>query len=134
MIRIMANEAQRNHGQLLQSWLDGGLDAFVAVAFLKHSGLRSIESRLEAFLQRGGTLRLLVGTDFFLTEAQALRDLDRLAKIYPKLEWRLVEQSNTSTFHPKYYRFQDAANAWLMIGSANLTGGGLESNIEVSVV
>jgi hypothetical protein len=57
MIRIISNEAQRNHRQLLQSWLDGSLDAFVAVAFLKHSGLRSIITHLEAFLQRGGTLR-----------------------------------------------------------------------------
>lgn len=134
MIRIISNEAQRNHRQLLQSWLDGSLDAFVAVAFLKHSGLRLIEAHLEAFLRRGGTLRLIVGTDFFLTEAQALRDLDRLAKMYTKLEWRLVEQSNSSTFHPKYYRFQDGASVWLMTGSTNLTGGGLESNIEVSVV
>ena len=134
MIRIISNEAHRNHRQLLQSWLDGSLDAFVAVAFLKHSGLRSIKTHLEAFLQRGGTIRLMVGTDFFLTEAQALNDLDRLAKNYPKLEWRLVEQSNSSTFHPKYYRFQDTANVWLMTGSANLTGGGLESNIEVSAI
>jgi HKD family nuclease len=134
MIRIISNEAQRNHRQLLQSWLDGSHDGFVAVAFLKHSGLRSIKAHLEAFLQRGGTLRLMVGTDFFLTEAQALRELERLAKLYPKLEWRLVEQSSNSTFHPKYCRFQDAANVWLMTGSANLTGGGLESNIEVSVI
>lgn len=47
---------------------------------------------------------------------------------------RVVEQSNTSTFHPKYYRFQDAATVWMMTGSANLTAAGLESNIEVSVI
>jgi HKD family nuclease len=134
MIRIISNDSQRNHRQLLQSWLDGSLDAFVAVAFLKDSGLRSIKSNLEGFLQRGGRLRLIVGTDFFLTEAAALRDLERLATRFRNLEWRMTEASNTSTFHPKYYRFQDATNVWLMTGSANLTGGGLQSNIEISAI
>jgi HKD family nuclease len=134
MLRLISNHERSKHLQHLQGWLSDCTDGFIAVAFFKHTGFRSIEAALNGFLQRGGTLRLLVGTDFYLTEPSVLRALAQLAQQFPKLNWRMVEASSTATFHPKYYRFCDPKYVRLISGSANLTAGGLEKNIEVSIM
>ncbi len=134
MLRILQNAENRNHGQVLENWLAGSSDAFIAVAFLKSAGWRMIAGGVQAFLERGGRLRLVVGTDFYMTEPEPLRELLRLRAKYPALEWRLVASSGSSTFHPKYYRFQAGKWIWLLTGSANLTAGGLSRNIETSVM
>lgn len=38
------------------------------------------------------------------------------------------------TFHPKAYCFDDGSSGTLVVGSSNLTVGGLDSNLEVSLV
>src|SRR5690606_37760168 len=91
MIKILSNGVQRNHERQLRSWLQGCSDGFIAVAFLKQAGLRTIQEDLGGFLRRGGKMRLLVGTDFFLTEPNALRALANLARDYPNLDWRIIE-------------------------------------------
>ncbi len=134
MTRILLNDERRNHGQVLKNWFSGSTDAFVAVAFLKQTGWRIIEEEVRKFLERGGAIRLLVGTDFHLTDPAALRRLHALSQQHPKLEWRMVEASAGSTYHPKYYRCRADSAVWVMTGSANLTAGGLSQNIETSVM
>ncbi len=134
MLRLISNDERRNHEQLLRSWLSGCDAAFVAVAFLKSSGLAAIKDDLIAFLNRGSSLRLLVGRDFCVTEPDALRVLLGLSQKHPQFEWRMVAQSPASTFHPKYYRFSGGGRIWVLTGSANLTSGGMSANIEVSAI
>jgi len=134
MLKLIANDERRNHGQLLRGWLKGCDNGFAAVAFLKRSGLKQIEADLREFLGRGGYLRFVVGTDFHLTEPEALRVVFQLGCDFPRFEWRMVAQSLVSTFHPKYYRFQGDGRIWVLTGSANLTAGGLEGNVEVSTI
>lgn len=133
MFRILQNDERRSHRQFVRGWLSGSTDGFIAVAFLKQAGWRLIAEEVVTFLQRGGSLRMLVGTDFFLTDPESLRELLRLSTEHPSFEWRLMKAAQ-ATFHPKYYRFRDPKNLWVMTGSANLTAGGLERNIETSVV
>ena len=134
MLRFRLNQDNRNHGQLLRSWLDGCDDGFIAVAFLKMAGLRQVLPELQRFLERGSSLRMVVGTDFYLTEPEALRFLLGLQSKFPKFDWRMVECSAISTFHPKYYRFSSGGQIWLLTGSANLTSGGMTTNIELSAI
>ncbi|AWI08897.1 phospholipase D-like domain-containing protein [Ereboglobus luteus] len=134
MLRILQNDGRRNHGQLLKNWFTGSSDVFIAVAFLKATGWRVLAENIESFLGRGGRMRLLVGTDFYLTEPAPLRELFTLGTEFPALDWRLVDSVATSTFHPKYYRFRSEKWLWVMTGSANLTAGGLTHNIETSVI
>lgn len=134
MFKLISNDERRNHGRLLQGWLKGCDNGFVAVAFLKQSGLKQIESELREFLGRGGYLRFVVGTDFHLTEPEALRVVLQLGCDFPRFEWKMVAQSPVSTFHPKYYRFRGEGRIWVLTGSANLTSGGLGGNIEVSTI
>ena len=134
ILRLISNDDNRSHGQFLRGCLTGCYDGFGAVAFVRRLGLKQIERELRAFLVRGGCFRLVVGTDFHLTEPGALRVLLGLEQEFPHFEWRLVAQSPTSTFHPKYYRFRGDGRICVLAGSSNLTMGGLGHNIEVSAV
>ena len=134
MLKLISNDERRNHGQLLRGFMKGCDNGFAAVAFLKRTGLKQIEAELREFLGRGGCMRFVVGTDFHLTEPEALRVFFQLGCDFPRFEWKMVAQSPVSTFHPKYYRFRGVGRIWVLTGSANLTSGGLEGNIEVSII
>jgi len=45
-----------------------------------------------------------------------------------------MTQKKDATFHPKIYYFRQSKNIFIITGSANLTGGGLYKNFEVSVL
>lgn len=134
MLKLLLNENNRNHGDFLRSWLPGCDDGFFAVAFFKVSGLRVIQAELNAFLKRGGALRMVVGTDFFQTDPEALRELFSLSRRFPAFQWRMMKACAESTFHPKYYRTSGSGRIWMLTGSANMTPGGMAGNIEVSSV
>jgi len=47
---------------------------------------------------------------------------------------RVLYQHPRLTFHPKAYFFDDGSSGRLVVGSSNLTAGGLDTNFEASVV
>ena len=101
-----------------------------AVAFIKRSGTRHIVPALRAFAQDGDT-EIIVGIDHQGSSLEGLRDL--LEAVSPN--GRIVVFHNTlhHTFHPKVYLFRAADKAEVIIGSGNLTEGGLYTNYEASV-
>lgn len=107
-------------------------EVFVAVAFLKQAGARELGGALEAVLDRGGTARIFVGTDFFLTTPDALETLLELAEHYPQCQLKVGARAK-NTFHPKVYAGFRQDGFECLTGSANLTAGALEANIEASV-
>lgn len=100
-----------------------------AVAFAKRSGTQHLTGALEAFDQRAA-IRLSLGIDFYGTSQEALTDL--LHAISHGQVW-VYHNSGPSTFHPKVYLFKKAAAAELVVGSGNLTQGGLFTNYEASL-
>src|SRR5207247_5984060 len=58
----------------------------------------------------------------------------RLQSECPSCKLHIFKSSPKSTFHPKYYRFKTGKTIRMILGSANLTDGGLATNIEVSVL
>ena len=58
---------------LLAAQLAHAGQALIHVAYLRQSGVAVLETELQGFLGRGGTLRLLCGADFGLTEPQAIQ-------------------------------------------------------------
>ncbi|WP_394333859.1 phospholipase D-like domain-containing protein [Chitinophaga ginsengisegetis] len=92
------------------------------MAFLKRSGLDLILDRLSE------NCTFYVGTDYYLTEPLAIKKLLRNgSKVY-------LTKKVKSTFHPKIYYFRQGNNISILAGSANITGGGLDTNFEVSVL
>src|SRR5947209_3017195 len=98
-----------------------------AIAFVKYSGVKHVKGALAEFAQRA-TVRLSVGIDSGGTSVEGLSAL--LDAIKDKGEVWIFHNASRSTFHPKVYLFKNENAAELVVGSGNLTEGGLFSNYE----
>jgi HKD family nuclease len=117
-------------GSGLRHELESGqwADAWIFVAYAKSAGITTITAASEAFIASGGNLHVFVGVDQNGTSVEALR---QLVSFVPE-PW--VVHNPGVTFHPKLYLFTSETAAHLIVGSSNLTPGGLYNNIEASVV
>jgi HKD family nuclease/predicted RNA-binding protein len=93
----------------------------VAVAYVKETGLDVLDS-MKVKIDRG-----IVGDAFGVTQPEALR---RLLKERSNIR---MAQVATGTFHPKLYMVPYDDSLGAIVGSANLTGGGLDLNEEASI-
>jgi HKD family nuclease len=101
-----------------------------AVAFAKRSGIRHLTSALRAFSERG-CARVVVGVDLGGTSREGLADL--LACLDDRGEVWVYHNEAASTFHPKVYFFRNPRQGLVVVGSGNLTEGGLFTNCEASL-
>lgn len=101
----------------------------IFVAFARNSGVLRLKDAIAKFRARGGTVAAYVGVDLGGTSYEALtnllRDVDSLSVVHSELE---------QTFHPKTYFFEGEKKRTLIVGSHNLTGGGLWTNFESSLL
>lgn len=125
--------SEKSMGEFLIESLSGAhgdFDSFqAAVAFAKRSGVQHIEHKLKEFVENGKSARIVVGIDLGGTTSEGLEAL--LDALGDTGELLLNHDENMFvTFHPKIYFFESAKKAILIIGSGNLTAGGLYSNDE----
>lgn len=100
-----------------------------AVAFVRLSGTQHICPDLSTFSQQG-KVSISVGVDHGGTTVEGLTSLLSAVGVREKL-W--VFKNPGSTFHPKLYVFKNAEAADVVIGSGNMTAGGLYTNYEGAV-
>lgn len=106
----------------------------VASAYVTWGGLSLVSDALEEFLRRGKQLQTIFGTGNTLTTPDALLYAHYLKTRYPKhqrartFKW----EYGNSEFHPKYYEFQYSDRVVVLVGSSNLTNGGMAFNHELS--
>ena len=101
-----------------------------AVAFVKRTGTRHIVEPLSSFA-RHADVEIIVGIDHAGTSQEGLQDL--LTAVTPRGRITVVHNRLPFTFHPKLYMFKCPHSADVMIGSGNLTEGGLFTNYEAGV-
>lgn len=100
------------------------------VAYAKEGALRRLESDIDNFRTQGrGQIDAVFGFDQRGTSLQALRFA--LAHFDRTFVWN--HPTFGLTFHPKVYIFEGPKDAEILVGSCNLTSGGLESNCESAV-
>jgi HKD family nuclease len=101
-------------------------------AFASGNGVSAIAPLLDVFLADGNTVEIIVGIDFGGTDRAALRHLYSLSEAYQKqcLVRVFNAPSRMAIFHPKLYLFRARDRLSYVIGSANLTSGGLGMNFE----
>ncbi len=109
-------------------------EVLICTAFLKSSGLKHIRTSLNRALKRGARITFIAGTDFYLTEPQALWDIFHLLSENKKQNKLYICNQARSTFHPKVYFWRSSGTATVLVGSANLTDGGLRANHELSIL
>lgn len=101
----------------------------IAVAFAKNSGVLRIKDALERFRKRGGKVNAYVGVDLGGTSYEALTAL-----LLHTDSLNVVHSEKGQTFHAKIYQFVGKDKGLVVVGSHNLTGGGLWTNFESSVL
>ncbi len=104
----------------------------LSVAFARWSGLHLIDAELQSFLsRRGHSLEAFVGVDLGGTTLEALTYLAEL----PRSKVFVVRSGMSHVmFHPKVYALS-GPEAWCaIVGSSNLSTGGLIANIESSLL
>jgi len=126
-------------GDVLHTALLGGYGTFhtfqAAIAFVKQSGVRQLYEPLQQFIQQEGHMvRLVVGVDQQVTSQDGLSLLLEAVGAKGQIWINHTEGSIPVTFHPKIYLFEGIDSALLIIGSGNLTSGGLFTNDEASSV
>lgn len=129
-VRLLVNE-ERGHGDVIEKLLKQAERLECLVAFAKESGLNGLLKPLRKALERGMEARFAIGLDFYLTEPAVLRKLLALAD---KHALGLYLSNASDTFHPKVYAFQNGKRCSVIVGSANLTHGGLCGNYEASAL
>lgn len=106
-----------------------------AVAWLNHSGAERIEESVREFLAKGGCMHATVGLDFGSTTYEGLSSLLDLEDGGAHITTHLFCDENPAcTFHPKVFLFGNAEHARLFVGSNNMTGAGLATNVETALV
>ncbi len=98
-------------------------------AFVKRAGVKRLEPSLQAAKQAGVTITSVVGIDHRVTTREGLSDLYSISD-----ELFIVHSTRLDvTFHSKAYLFRGPTRATLIIGSSNITSGGMFTNIETCV-
>lgn len=101
-------------------------------AFASRGGIEDLlqDEDFEAFMAGDGRALVVVGIDA-VTNQGALALLLELSDQWPNLEVRVFHNDIAPLFHPKLARFtRNDGSCVMIVGSGNLTPGGLRQNIE----
>ena len=133
--RIVMNNGD-SLGNVLAQNLKGADSFLVATAYLNANGLERVMSPIERILDAKGSVNVVHGFYPQITETDAIRELARLADGSDQMSYGVcvdAPRSLEGSFHPKMYLTRSQDNHWhAVVGSSNLTRGGLRSNLEVN--
>ncbi len=120
-------------GSFLKAQLLSGdwTDFKAAVAFVRASGVDHLRDAIAQF-SRTATAAVVVGVDLRGTSVEGLSGL--LASVGRRGAVFAFHNESSSTFHPKLYIFRNSSRAEVLVGSNNLTEGGLFTNYEAAAV
>ena len=100
-------------------------DFLFSLAFARKDGVDRIKDNLRSVANKS---KVFIGIRNGITSAQSILSLLKIG-IKPYV---VDTASNGKIFHPKIYAAYSETRAFVILGSANLTFGGLNQNIEVS--
>lgn len=107
--------------------LEDSTSIVMSIAFIRASGAMPLSSMVAPIANR---IRVFAGIRNGVTSAQGIKALiDAGVELYT-----VDTGSLQKIYHPKLYYSRSATRARLLVGSANLTAGGLNSNVEASVL
>ncbi|MYA60164.1 MAG: hypothetical protein F4X40_06355 [Chloroflexi bacterium] len=125
-------------GELMRTELNGADKFCAASAFLNSGGLGAVFPAVERILEGEGAVSIVHGADFRITDPRAISSLVKLNDHYARMIYRVHlgwDLSQSHRFHPKlYFWTADYSSYTAVVGSSNLTNGGLFSNTEVNSI
>ena len=119
-------------GSVIEAEIDSADRIDLIIAFIRWSGLRLIAPKLQAFVQRGGKLRVITSTYTGSTERRAIDQLVALGA-----EVKVSYQTDNTRLHAKAWLLhRESGFSTVFIGSSNLSTTamveGLEWNVRLS--
>lgn len=117
-----------SHANILEEHLrDPGVKSLlVAVAYVRYEGVRRLEKAIGGIGKRA---TVYAGVRNAVTSHQGLSRLLELGVSVVTVD----TASARKIFHPKMYLIEGIERAHLIVGSANLTAGGMAQNVEASL-
>lgn len=115
----------------------------IAVAFVKKTGIDELYKSMDyAMNVNNAKIEIITGLDFKTTDSNALLALKEIEDSQRNFSFFCFgdkkDNFNDLVFHPKIYLFETMfsknSKYTSIIGSSNLTGGGLKSNLEVNSI
>ncbi len=99
------------------------------VAFASLGGISGLIRHILRARNNGVEIKIIVGVDHKCTSKEALEEILSLG-----VDSYIYYTLNANIFHPKVYLFENCDYYTLIVGSNNLTEGGLVRNIECSLL
>ena len=125
-------------GDVVKQKMQNANKVQIAVAFLKYTGIEVIEESMKQCLNNDGSFELITGLDFKTTDYKSLQYFINLKKEYSKVNFYCFgdkrKNKTNIVFHPKIYLFEKEIETTGIVGSTNMTKGGLMTNFEVNTV
>jgi HKD family nuclease len=135
LVSLLEN-ADEGHGDAIRRHFERATHFICIVAFAKFSGWTLIRDVLAERVSKGLNATFVVGLDFYQSEPRVLRAIrllkSKAAASDGKINLYLGGGPKRDTLHPKVYWFKGPAGQTLIVGSANMTSGGLSGNYELS--
>ena len=132
-MEFISNSTQKHSVKISQLLLQAE-EVYMSVAFVKTSGVSLLIPAIQKALVNNTNIQIVAGQHFSLTEPKALYQLRELFSKQSSCKLHLAHvNSKTEVFHPKLYLFSSGIKGTIICGSANITQGGLASNVECSL-
>jgi len=120
---------------VLLTLINSSRECKIAVAFVSAKGFSLIEEALHECIKKNGHMEFLVGLDMLSTDPNALWNLFQLSQSSKNVEFYCFSGAKSSViYHPKLYITNSGEIYSIVIGSSNLTEGGLKKNFEVNML
>ena len=116
--------------ELIELFDSSKYDKFTClVAFASYGGITALTPHILRAKANNVKIKIILGVDQKCTSKEALEEV---------LSWGvdsyIYYTLNTNIFHPKVYLFENSDYYTLIVGSSNLTEGGLVRNVECSLL
>lgn len=98
-------------------------------AFASEAGIFGLSGHINSAKKYFKELTIIVGIDQGGTSKEALEEILSL-----NIQSYIFYQKESPIFHPKFYLFEGINDVKIILGSSNLTGSGLFTNIESSLL
>lgn len=122
--------ADRPSGRdILAEWLDTSDQFWAFVAWGQVGGLEMLAESLRRFSARGGKSKIILGIDQGIATREALElAIDLFSEAF------VFHDPTGRTFHPKVYCAETGSVCRVLLGSGNLTEGGLSNSYEAGLL
>lgn len=133
-IQVIDNRSSKL-GDVIRPVIAESEECKIAVAFVSKGGIEQVKEALHECLHGEGSVEFLIGLDPVATDPHAVWTLFEMSQTERKVSlYCFSNLAKAATYHPKLYIMKAQNAVSLIVGSSNLTEGGMKNNVEIDVL